>query len=207
MRDKDVKRFNELAADYETSRLHSMFFSPVQRRTLDLLSSLESSPLRLLDVGCGTGALLRQAGGRFPEAGLYGVDPAPEMVKVAQRLGQGISRLEVLEAPAGQLPFPDKFFDLVISTMSFHIWGDQERGLMEVCRVLSPGGALVLADTLALSWMRALHVLARTRDRFHTKNEVEQMLDTAGLKAVSWTPVYRVAWSPVVCALLARKPK
>lgn len=207
MRDKDVKRFNEWAADYETSRLQSVFFAPVQRRTLDLLSSLESSPSRLLDVGCGTGALLRQAAGRFPEAQLYGADPAPEMVKVAQGLGQGISRLQILEAPAQQLPFPDEYFDLVTSTLSFHHWGDQESGLMEVCRVLRPGGALVLVDIFALSWMRALHVLARTRDRFHTKSEVERMLDTAGLKAVSWTAVYKVAWSPVVCAVSARKPK
>jgi SAM-dependent methyltransferase len=129
------------------------------------------------------------------------------MVKVAQRLGQGISRLEVLEAPAQELPFPDDYFDLVTSTLSFHHWGDQERSLMEVCRVLSPGGALVLVDIFALSWMRPLHVLARTRDRFHTRSEVERMLDSAGLKTVSWTAVYKVAWSPVVCAVSAGKPK
>ena len=84
MRENDVRRFNHWAADYDRSWLQRVFFKRVQNAVLDIISGLQPHRLRLLDVGCGTGALLRRAAERFPEGELYGVDPAPEMVRVAQ---------------------------------------------------------------------------------------------------------------------------
>jgi ubiquinone/menaquinone biosynthesis C-methylase UbiE len=49
-------------------------------------------------------------------------------------------------AAAEALPFPDQTVDLVLSSLSFHHWADQRKGLHEIARVLRPGGWFCLAD-------------------------------------------------------------
>ena len=49
------------------------------------------------------------------------------------------NRLKFSAALAEHLPFPDGTFDLVVSTTSFDHWSDQEAGLRECARVLTPG--------------------------------------------------------------------
>src|SRR5262245_45907233 len=83
---EDVERFNRWADTYETSWA-SRFFDRVHQATLDLLArDAEVRPGAVLDVGCGTGRLLRAAARRWPGARLIGVDPAEAMVAVARRL-------------------------------------------------------------------------------------------------------------------------
>jgi ubiquinone/menaquinone biosynthesis C-methylase UbiE len=72
-----------------------------------------------------------------------GVDPAPRMVAEAQRLAPN-AIFEIATAEA--LPFPDQSADLVLSSLSFHHWADQKKGLQEIARVLRPGGSICLAD-------------------------------------------------------------
>ncbi len=207
MREDDVRRFNRWAADYNQSRLQRLFFGRVQRGVLDIVSSLRPQFDRLLDVGCGTGALLREAAERFPAGELYGVDPAPEMVRVAQESTPLNSRFHFLEAPAQSLPFPAAHFDVVLSTVSFHHWGDQPQGLAEASRVLVPGGIFVLADMFAIGAGRLMYALGRSRDRFHTKHEVEALLKAVGLPVVGWKVVYRVGPVRAVWAVFSRKPE
>ena len=207
MRENDVRRFNHWAADYDRSWLQRVFFKRVQNAVLDIISGLQPHRLRLLDVGCGTGALLRRAAERFPEGELYGVDPAPEMVRVARELIPPNSQLHFVQAAAQSLPFPDSHFDVVASTVSFHHWGDQSQGLGEASRVLVPGGFFVLADMFAISSGRFIYKLARSRDRFHTKKEVKSLLNAAGLEVLGWKVVYRVGPYPALWAVFSRKPE
>ena len=108
--------------------------------------SVHATPRRLLDVGCGTGYLLRLLAKRCPNASeLAGVDPAPSMIETAQQTADD-RRLRFTVGAAERLPYPDHHFALVVSTTSFDHWADQRAGLGECARVLAPGGHLVLAD-------------------------------------------------------------
>ena len=88
--------------------------------------------------------------------------------------------LRFLEARAEELPFPDGSFDLVGSTMSFHHWADQRRGLREVRRVLEPDGAFVLTDVVVGAWLS--WVLSLTNDRIATERSLVVMLAGAALR-------------------------
>jgi ubiquinone/menaquinone biosynthesis C-methylase UbiE len=74
-RERDIAAFDARAAGYETGwrgRMHHQ----IADRTADVALTLTQAPDRLLDVGCGTGYLLRQLAVRFPRAAeLVGVDP------------------------------------------------------------------------------------------------------------------------------------
>ncbi len=104
---------------------------------------------KLLDIGTGPGFLLIKLQRLYPELRLAGVDISAAMVAVARRNVQkaGLSgRIEIIEAPAGHLPFPGGFFDSVVSTGSLHHWKDQVRCLNEVHRVLRTGGRALIYD-------------------------------------------------------------
>ena len=116
--DRDVAAFDARAGGYEggwLGRLHQQ----IADRTADLALSAVPAPQRILDVGCGTGYLLRQLADRCPDAAeLTGVDPASAMIAAARAAAAG-ERLRWLEGTAEELPFPEGSFDLVVSTTSF----------------------------------------------------------------------------------------
>lgn len=156
----DVDRFNRWATTYDRHWMQRIIFEPIQRTVLDVARQQVGSPNAILDVGCGTGKLLRSARARFPDARLVGVDAAIEMVRFAQRsIPDGT--IEFQQATAEELPFPNASFDIVFSTMTFHHWHDQARGAAEVARVLTPEGRWLLAEFVAAGFMKPVRALLR----------------------------------------------
>jgi ubiquinone/menaquinone biosynthesis C-methylase UbiE len=140
----DVQAFDQRSATYENSRRQGYIFDRVQRIVLDLAKN-GKKPESILDVGCGTGRLLRKAKERWSDARLIGVDPAEGMIRQATQL---FPEAEFHVAMAESLPLPDASVDLVFSTLSFHHWSDQAKGVSEIARVLRPEGRFLLADIM-----------------------------------------------------------
>src|SRR5713226_6941981 len=84
--EKDIERFDQWAGTYEHSWLQRAFFDRAHQATLALAAGIVHQPVSVLDVGCGTGKLLRRANTYWPEAQLIGVDPANGMIEMAKRL-------------------------------------------------------------------------------------------------------------------------
>jgi ubiquinone/menaquinone biosynthesis C-methylase UbiE len=90
----------------------------------------------VLEVGCGTGLLLRRIAGFARSA--RGVDLSPGMLERARARG-----LDVLEASATALPFPDASFDVACSFKVLAHVREIERALAEMTRVVRPGGHVI----------------------------------------------------------------
>ena len=180
MMHRDVDRFSRWAPTYDRHVLQRLIFEPVQKTVLDLGAAEVPSPTAILDVGCGTGRLLRAADGRFPAAHLEGIDAAEGMIEQARASG---GRANFQLATAESIPFPDAQFDLVFSTMTFHHWADQQKGIAEIARVLKPGGRWVLADFIATGVLRYVWRLFRWR-QFPERNQLDAKLASAGLHVV-----------------------
>ena len=170
-------------------------------RTIDLALSVGPEPGRVLDVGCGTGLLLRELSKRLPQArNLTGVDAAAAMIETAQSGCEGSpepgrqpdTRLRYLHGRAEQLPFDDASFDLVISTTSFDHWADQGAGLAECHRVLVPRGRLVLTDLFSLALLPTL--VGARGDRARTQLRATKLLAGAGFRSVVWHRLYAEVW-------------
>jgi len=138
----DVQEFNRRSITYEDSWMQWFFFDRVHNAALDLVES-QAHPENILDVGCGTGRLLRKARERWPDARLIGVDPAEGMVEKARSL---MPSATFYVGMAESLPLPDASVDLAFSTMSYHHWVDRVQGVREITRVLRPKGRLFLTD-------------------------------------------------------------
>ena len=184
--DRDIAAFDARAGSYEggwLGRLHHQ----IADRTADLALTVAPAPQRILDVGCGTGYLLRQLDARCPDAlELTGLDPARAMIAAARAEATG-ERLRWLEGTVEELPFPEGSFDLVISTTSFDHWADQRAGLGECARVLAPGGWLVLTDLF--SALLAPTLLGSRRHKARTRRRASRLLAAAGFRDAQWHDV------------------
>jgi ubiquinone/menaquinone biosynthesis C-methylase UbiE len=188
-RDRDVAAFAERAEGYEAGWLGRLHHE-ISDRTADLALAQVPGPHRVLDVGCGTGYLLRQLAARAPDAvELAGLDAAAEMVRVA-RESTDDPRARFQAGTAEHLPEPDDAFDLVVSTTSFDHWADQEAGLMECARVMAPGGRLVLVDQFSPLYLPTL--VGSRRGKARTRRRVTRLLAQAGFQSAEWHVLYAV---------------
>jgi len=195
--DRDVLAFHDRAPGYETG-YRGQWHADIANRTADLALAHKPSPARILDVGCGTGLLLRELARRLPDAAeLTGVDAADGMI--GQALARAADpRLRFIRGVAEQLPFDDAAFDLVVSTTSFDHWADQRAGLTECHRVLVHGGLFVLAD-LCSPWLLPTLIGSR-KDRARTPLRASKLLAAAGFRSLTWHRLYGVIITAVTAS-------
>ena len=184
---------------YERSWMQRFLFDPAQRELLSAVS-IATEPRRILDIGCGTGRLLRKARERWPEAELLGVDASEGMIAQARQLTPGV---EFHVAMAESLPLPDDSIDLAFSTMSFHHWSNKLQGIREVARVLRSGGQCYLKDVHInplLATITGLFAPTSGHASVNTLASARQMFAEAGLKvqrqAGSWRRIELVGEKP-----------
>lgn len=98
---------------------------------------------RVLDVGCGTGVLARDAYSRVgPGGSVVGLDPNEGMLRVARGREEAV---EWRQGRAEALPFEADTFDAVLSQFSLMFFEDPAAGISEMARVLRPGGRATVA--------------------------------------------------------------
>jgi SAM-dependent methyltransferase len=94
---------------------------------------------RILDVGCGPGALTSELVSRLGASAVAAVDPAEQFVAAAGERHPGV---HVQVAAAEQLPFADGEFDAALAQLVVHFMDDPVRGLAEMARVTRDGGTV-----------------------------------------------------------------
>lgn len=138
----------------------------------------------LLDVGCGGGALLKEALQNGCRAA--GIDHSADMVRVASELNASavaLGRLQIHPASADRLPFADRTFTCASMTGVFGFLSDPLAALKEIWRVLEPNGRLVmLGSDPALRGTPAAPEPIASRLRFYTDSELRQLAVDAGFK-------------------------
>jgi SAM-dependent methyltransferase len=136
----------------------------------------------LLEVGCGGGAFLRQALRTGCRAAA--VDHSPDMVRLAREVNRGAiveGRLEIKEADAERLPFPDGTFTCATMTGVLGFLPSPVTVLAEIRRVLREGGRLVvLGSDPRLRGTPAAPEPIASRLRFYEDDGLERLAQEAG---------------------------
>ena len=114
--------YDEISEGYE--KLHK----EEQLKKIEVIKKhLKLKPTdKLLDVGCGTGITTEPW-----ECKRYGIDPAIKLLERANNRG----KIQYKQAAAENIPYPDDFFDIVISITAIQNFEDIEKGLNEIKRV------------------------------------------------------------------------
>jgi len=94
---------------------------------------------RVLDVGCGPGALTTVLIERVGAENVSAVDPSEQFAAAARERHPGV---DVQRASAEELPFEDHTFDAAIAQLVVHFMADPVRGLEEMARVARAGGVV-----------------------------------------------------------------
>jgi len=154
--------FSKAAKVYETN--DAGVYRMCRKDYPDVLAELEKEDFQdLLDCGCGTAPMLSLLQERYPDKHYTGIDLTPEMIEVAK--AKNMPGVELVVGDCEDLPFPNDSLDAVICCQSFHHYPDVQAFFNSVCRVLRPGGRLILRDmtakTAAVRWFMNHHVSKR----------------------------------------------
>jgi ubiquinone/menaquinone biosynthesis C-methylase UbiE len=154
---------------------------------------------RVLDVGCGPGALTTELVRRVGVDRVAAVDPSISFVAAVRERLPGI---DVREATAEELPFPDEAFDAALSQLVVAFMRDAVAGLAEMRRVTRAGGVVAAAMwdfSGGMEMLRALHsaavAVAPDREavqgprRYGSEAELRELLEQAGVSDVEVAPL------------------
>ena len=133
-----------------SERLLAMYLTPdIVSQRGQLLEAIDpKAGERVLDVGTGPGFLAAEIGESVgPSGHVYGIDLSEALLQVANVQGTHQPWVAFCYGDAARIPFPDNYFDIVISTQVLEYISNVKMGLLEFQRVLKPGGRVVLLDT------------------------------------------------------------
>lgn len=152
------------------------------------------SPLRFLDVGCGTGLLLEQLARLCPSAELYGIDASPDMLAQARQRLHGHPTVHLqcqrLIGDRGDvLPYPSMFFDLITCTNVLHYLQHPLGVLKSFKATLVGQGQLVLEDYVLRgfpfpwNWFeRVIRLYDPEHQALFSSQEAQHLCQQAGLR-------------------------
>jgi len=188
--------FSQAANDYEQ---HAFIQQKIAEFLVERLDFIKATPNTVLDIGCGAGRMSRQISRRYPDAMVYGLDIASQMVQQSQQNAPKpwlwyAPKLNYMCADAEQLPIADKSMDLVISNLTLQ-WCDVKAVFQEVARVLKPDGVF-LFSTLGPDTLNELRQSWATVDQYSHVNFFLDMHDLGDALYQSGfkNPVMDVDW-------------
>ena len=198
-----LDEYARLAPQYE--RRWSFYVRATARETIARLRINRTDSV--LDVGCGTGALLYQLSASYPRARLTGVDPCPEMLAIARERLPAV--IELKRGWAESLPYEDEAFDRVISCNVLHYIREPVVALKDMLRVLRPKGTLVITDWCddylacrICDWY--LRVFNAAHFRTYSTRQLRDLLGEASAGEVR-IECYKITWLWGLMTATARK--
>lgn len=181
-------------------RYMGRYSTPLAPQLADLAEI--TSGQRVLDVGCGPGALTGELVERLGAASVTAVDPSEPFVAAASERHPGVT---VQRATAEDLPFADGTFDATLAQLVVHFMSDPVAGLREMARVTRPGGVIAAcvwdftgdAGPLNLFWAAASALDPEVEGESHLpgarQGHLVELLTDAGLgdveEATLWVTV------------------
>jgi arsenite methyltransferase len=152
---------------------------------------------KILEIGFGSGLFIKKYASHV--ARIAGLDLSEEMVNMARSINKKLiesGKAEFIQGNASSLPWGDNEFSVVVGIETFFFWQEPMKSLMEIYRVLAPGGRLVLE----MAWNKedgldhAVDV-EKLNLSFFSADEMTGMLQESGFSEIEFT-YYKGFWLP-----------
>tara|TARA_Y100000034_G_scaffold119929_1_gene162225 strand:+ start:1775 stop:2377 length:603 start_codon:yes stop_codon:yes gene_type:complete len=165
----------------------SFLYNPLIKEPVKIF---RNQKIKVLDIGTGSGYLLRLLKKKNLNWDLNGVDPDRTSLDLNKESG-----INLVEGNVEELPFMDESFDLILSKSSFCYWEDGRNGLEEIKRVLKKDGKVYIMDVNKSKFFKMLLIIfgklilnkgkkdmADFSDRAYSIKEVKDIFSKSGLK-------------------------
>lgn len=197
------KEFNRQASFYDESKAMNISRFPKECYPFIKNKLKDKKYEFLLDMGCGTGAMLEIISKENSKANLFGLDLSEKMIEEAKK--KNIPKVNCIIGDAEDLPYVSGMFDVVICNQSFHHYPNPDKAFSEVYRVLKNNGTFIVCDMYSNKVMRTLNnkvllKLMNTGD-FHSysREEVISLFKNAGFKGITWEKATKMTF--ISCGL------
>ena len=147
---------------------------------------LRGQNMRLLDVACGPGKLIRMIAQAQPCCQITGMDIDPAMVSAATERTENLKNVTVIHGDVRSLPFESNSFDMVVESLMFHHLNDVDKvmAIAQIDRVLKKKGSFVFIDWIqpSNSFTRATFAVVEWLDgaenvQSHKNNQILRMIE------------------------------
>jgi SAM-dependent methyltransferase len=169
---------------------------------------------RVIDIGCGPGALTRELIDRLGPTAVFAIDPSESFVAAIR---ERFPTVDVRLAAAEQIPFPDKAFDAALAQLVVHFMSDPVAGLKDMARVVRDDGVVAACvwdlagkqGPLSVFWQAARELDPDVKDESlragARRGHRGELFATAGLRGVEETTLVATVvhasfeewWDPV----------
>lgn len=174
-KEKSRKYFNK-TSKYYYSQGDGVFAQPTYEEVIPRV--INENPKVMLDLGCGTGDMIKKILNHDPDIQVYGLDISPKMVKKAStKFPEGCVKVGDSE----HIPWDDESFDLVVCNSAFHHFPNPTNVLNEINRVLKKDGKLIMGEPTAPGLIRrVINIICRFGPhgdyRIYNKREIKFLL-------------------------------
>ncbi len=150
---------------------------------------LNKAPLRILDMGCGTGALLSELS---PYGDAHGIDVSPRAVAFCRE--RGVEQVRV--GSVTNIAYPDATFDLVVALDVIEHVSDDKKAIEEIKRVLKPGGIAILFVPAFMFLWGSTDVFSEHYRRY-TRQELRAKLTAANFLPIRFSYFNTFLFPPI----------
>lgn len=182
-----MKKAKSNLRDFKFDKRASVYDTHIEGRLSEKAYHLITDNIKLnledkvLDVGCGTGTVLKRLNDICHIIG-FGIDIEEKMLAQAK---SKLTQMDIQKCDCSNTPFENELFDSVIACMTFHHFYDQMAFAKEMSRVLKKGGMLYIVDPKLPGLFRKIvntilinHSIA---GKFNTNQEVSSIFNPYGL--------------------------
>jgi ubiquinone/menaquinone biosynthesis C-methylase UbiE len=179
---------------------------------------------RVLDLGAGIGRVARAIAMKSNNINVYGIDVSATMVELARKYNQDLPNLRFIMNDGKSIPFPNDYFDLVYSVLTFQHLPQyiMQLYLSEIWRVLKPNGLLWLQIprttkitrphfllVVASPYIHRVFATRRHKDlsftRYYSKKEIKLLLNSFGFYTIKYRYVYQGKGSLWLCVTCKKR--
>lgn len=144
----------------------------------------------IVDIGCGPGYLIRLITESFSDLNIIGIDVSEAVLQAARGnldLDSLAGRVTFQQGDIQKLPLEENSVDFVVSTLSLHHWAEPKEAILEIQRVLKPGGQFLIFD-LRRDGRRFFYWLIYFATNCVVPNTLRQITEPLGSFLASYTP-------------------
>lgn len=182
-RQRDSRTFFAGAAR-DWDQLRELYFG--NRFSIEAAFSLLDASLTVADLGCGTGAILEQLSPHVSR--VIGVDNSDDMLAAARLRVQKLTNVSLKQGDITRLPLDDRSIDATLCVLSLSYVADPTTALLEMRRVLKPGGRAIIVDVLPHDRDDFRRQMGQTRMGF-AETDLTDSLQHAGFATVRFRPL------------------